>query len=40
MLVSRVEKAIANENSATLNVMTLGGQVNADLEYRRTAGTP
>ncbi|MEV6728732.1 MULTISPECIES: DUF4231 domain-containing protein [unclassified Streptomyces] len=40
VLVSRVEKAIANENSATLNVMTLGGQVNADLEYRRTAGTP
>ncbi|MFE9632937.1 DUF4231 domain-containing protein [Streptomyces sp. NPDC006463] len=31
-LVSRVEKAIANENSATLNVMTLGGQVNADLQ--------
>ncbi|MCM2426145.1 DUF4231 domain-containing protein [Streptomyces sp. RKAG337] len=31
-LVGRVEKAIANENSATLNVMTLGGQVNADLQ--------
>nr|WSW59706.1 DUF4231 domain-containing protein [Streptomyces sp. NBC_00998] len=40
VLVSRVERAIANENSATLNVMTLGGQVNADLEYRRAAGTP
>lgn len=33
-LVSRVEKAIASENSATLNVMALGGQVNSDLEYR------
>ncbi|MFE3142023.1 DUF4231 domain-containing protein [Streptomyces scopuliridis] len=32
ILVSRVEKAIANENSATLNVMTLGGQVNADMQ--------
>ncbi|MBT2539712.1 DUF4231 domain-containing protein [Streptomyces sp. ISL-44] len=31
-LVARVEKAIANENSATLNVMTLGGQVSADLQ--------
>ncbi len=31
-LVSRVEKAIANENSATLNVMTLGGQVNSDVQ--------
>ncbi len=31
-LVARVEKAIANENSATLNVMTLGGQVNADVQ--------
>ncbi|MEU9176517.1 DUF4231 domain-containing protein [Streptomyces sp. NPDC048550] len=40
VLVSRVERAIANENSATLNVMTLSGQVNADLEYRRAAGTP
>ncbi|MFF4100535.1 DUF4231 domain-containing protein [Streptomyces sp. NPDC001903] len=40
LLVSRVEKAIANENSATLDVMALGGRVNADLEYRRTAGTP
>ncbi|WP_030159385.1 DUF4231 domain-containing protein [Streptomyces sp. NRRL S-244] len=40
LLVSRVEKAIANENSATLNVMTLGGQVNSDLEYRRAPGTP
>jgi Protein of unknown function (DUF4231) len=29
-LVARVERAIANENSATLNVMTLGGQVNSD----------
>ncbi|MFI1152252.1 DUF4231 domain-containing protein [Streptomyces sp. NPDC020817] len=40
LLVSRVERVIANENSATLNVMTLGGQVNADLECRRVAGTP
>ncbi|MFB7554700.1 DUF4231 domain-containing protein [Streptomyces brevispora] len=32
MLVARVERAIANENSATLNVMTLGGQVNADVQ--------
>lgn len=31
-LVARVEKAIANENSATLNVMTLGGQVNSDVQ--------
>lgn len=31
-MVGRVEKAIANENSATLNVMTLGGQVNADVQ--------
>ncbi|GGQ87007.1 hypothetical protein GCM10010267_57260 [Streptomyces griseorubens] len=31
-LVARVETAIANENSATLNVMTLGGQVNADVQ--------
>ncbi|WP_223830961.1 DUF4231 domain-containing protein [Streptomyces venezuelae] len=31
-LVARVEKAIANENSATLNVMTLGGQVSADVQ--------
>ncbi|MEU6403049.1 DUF4231 domain-containing protein [Streptomyces sp. NPDC046985] len=31
-LVARVESAIANENSATLNVMTLGGQVNADVQ--------
>ncbi|WP_241776140.1 DUF4231 domain-containing protein [Streptomyces exfoliatus] len=30
-LVARVERAIAGENSATLNVMTLGGQVNADV---------
>ncbi|WP_371643534.1 MULTISPECIES: DUF4231 domain-containing protein [unclassified Streptomyces] len=37
-LVSRVEQAIANENSATLNVMTLGGQVNSDLECRRSTG--
>ncbi|WP_435189779.1 DUF4231 domain-containing protein [Streptomyces sp. bgisy126] len=32
VLVARVEKAIANENSATLNVMTLGGQVNSDVQ--------
>ncbi|WP_241845074.1 DUF4231 domain-containing protein [Streptomyces sp. CB02261] len=31
-LVARVERAIANENSATLNVMTLGGQVGADVQ--------
>ncbi|MFF5387189.1 DUF4231 domain-containing protein [Streptomyces sp. NPDC013012] len=31
-LVARVEKAIANENSATLNVMTLGGQVDSDVQ--------
>jgi uncharacterized protein DUF4231 len=31
-LVARVESAIASENSATLNVMTLGGQVNADVQ--------
>ncbi|MER8233562.1 DUF4231 domain-containing protein [Streptomyces sp. NPDC094049] len=31
-LVARVEKAIASENSATLNVMTLGGQVNSDVQ--------
>ncbi|MFI8822741.1 DUF4231 domain-containing protein [Streptomyces sp. NPDC053431] len=31
-LVARVEKAIASENSATLNVMTLGGQVSAELQ--------
>lgn len=31
-LVARVEKAIASENSATLNVMTLGGQVSADVQ--------
>ncbi|MFE0648097.1 DUF4231 domain-containing protein [Streptomyces sp. NPDC059534] len=31
-LVARVEKAIASENSATLNVMTLGRQVNADVQ--------
>lgn len=37
-LVARVEKAIANENSATLNVMTLGGQVSADLQP--ADGTP
>ncbi|MFJ6212160.1 DUF4231 domain-containing protein [Streptomyces sp. NPDC092296] len=30
-LVERVEKVISNENSATLNVMTLGGQVSTDL---------
>ncbi|MFF9341739.1 DUF4231 domain-containing protein [Streptomyces sp. NPDC014773] len=32
LLVARVERAIANENAATLNVMTLGGQVSADLQ--------
>ncbi|MEU6623360.1 DUF4231 domain-containing protein [Streptomyces litmocidini] len=37
VLVARVEKAIANENSATLNVMTLGGQVDADV---RPQGIP
>ncbi|MET9374799.1 DUF4231 domain-containing protein [Streptomyces sp. NPDC002992] len=37
-LVARVEKAIANENSATLNVMTLGGQVYADVQ--RNGGVP
>ncbi|MFF0966447.1 DUF4231 domain-containing protein [Streptomyces sp. NPDC003703] len=31
-LVARVERAIANENSATLNVMTLGGQVSTDVQ--------
>ncbi|MEV7279618.1 DUF4231 domain-containing protein [Streptomyces sp. NPDC093111] len=31
-LVARVEKAIASENSATLNVMTLGGQVSTELQ--------
>ncbi|MEV8627659.1 DUF4231 domain-containing protein [Streptomyces sp. NPDC051079] len=31
-LVARVEKAIAGENSATLNVMTLGGQVSSELQ--------
>ncbi|GAA2803720.1 DUF4231 domain-containing protein [Streptomyces showdoensis] len=31
-LVARVEKAIASENSATLNVMTLGGQVSSELQ--------
>ncbi|WP_234323120.1 DUF4231 domain-containing protein [Streptomyces bikiniensis] len=36
VLVARVEKAIANENAATLNVMTLGGQVNSDVQ----AGVP
>ncbi|MCQ4084431.1 DUF4231 domain-containing protein [Streptomyces sp. RB6PN25] len=34
-LVTRVEKAIANENSATLNVMTLGGQVSSDVQPPR-----
>ncbi|MEU5216390.1 DUF4231 domain-containing protein [Streptomyces sp. NPDC020807] len=34
LLVARVEKAIASENSATLNVMTLGGQVGADVQER------
>ncbi|GGU85032.1 hypothetical protein GCM10010275_20410 [Streptomyces litmocidini] len=37
VLVARVEKAIANENSATLNVMTLGGQVDPDV---RQQGVP
>lgn len=32
LLVSRVERAIAYENSATLNVMTLGGQVSTDVQ--------
>ncbi|MFI8421763.1 DUF4231 domain-containing protein [Streptomyces sp. NPDC085479] len=32
LLVARVEKAIAQENAATLNVMTLGGQVSADVQ--------
>ncbi|MEV7670206.1 DUF4231 domain-containing protein [Streptomyces sp. NPDC088752] len=36
VLVARVEKAIANENSATLNVMTLGGQADSDVQ----AGVP
>ncbi|MBM7442105.1 DUF4231 domain-containing protein [Streptomyces sp. HB132] len=36
-LVARVESAIASENSATLNVMTLGGQVNADVQTTQTA---
>ncbi|WP_405907539.1 DUF4231 domain-containing protein [Streptomyces sp. NBC_00828] len=31
-LVARVETAIANENAATLNVMTLGGQVTSDVQ--------
>lgn len=31
-LVARVERAIAGENSATLNVMTLGGQVGGELQ--------
>src|SRR5690606_11602074 len=30
-LVARVESASANENSATLHVMTLGGQVSTDV---------
>ncbi|WP_318210996.1 hypothetical protein [Streptomyces sp. SJL17-1] len=38
MLVARVEKAIANENSATLNVMTLGGQVNSDVQQHGQQG--
>ncbi|MER7955255.1 MULTISPECIES: DUF4231 domain-containing protein [unclassified Streptomyces] len=33
-LVARVEKAIASENSATLNVMTLGGQVSTDVQQQ------
>lgn len=36
-LVARVESAIASENSATLNVMTLGGQVNADVQTPQAA---
>lgn len=32
ILVARVESAIANENAATLNVMTLGSQVNTDVQ--------
>lgn len=39
-LVARVEKAIANENSATLNVMTLGGQVNADVQTQLPPAVP
>ncbi|MPY35046.1 DUF4231 domain-containing protein [Streptomyces adustus] len=31
-LVARIESAIASENSATLNVMTLGGQVSTDVQ--------
>jgi hypothetical protein len=38
VVVARVEKAIANENSATLDVMTLGGQVYADVQ--RNGGVP
>ncbi|MER5930785.1 DUF4231 domain-containing protein [Streptomyces sp. NPDC002054] len=37
-LVGRVENAIATENSATLNVMTLGAQVSADLGVPRARG--
>ncbi|WLQ32986.1 DUF4231 domain-containing protein [Streptomyces castrisilvae] len=37
-LVARVESAIANENSATLNVLTLGGQVNADVQAGQIPG--
>jgi hypothetical protein len=38
IVVARVEKAIANENSATLDVMTLGRQVYADVQ--RNGGVP
>ncbi|MFD4377793.1 hypothetical protein ACFWPY_40410 [Streptomyces sp. NPDC058527] len=38
LLAAGVEKAIANENAATLNVMTLGGQVTADLQGQTRAG--
>lgn len=38
-LVARVESSIANENSATLNVMTLGGQVSTDVQTPPTIPT-
>ncbi|GAA3922371.1 hypothetical protein GCM10022244_34750 [Streptomyces gulbargensis] len=40
LLVARVEKAIAGENSATLNVMTLGGQVSADVQQHGVVPSP
>ncbi|MFJ8039700.1 DUF4231 domain-containing protein [Kitasatospora sp. NPDC096147] len=39
-LVARVEKVISHENSATLNVMTLGGQVGSDTQYPRGLPEP